>query len=131
MAVRLGITAARGDVILFTDADLSVRIECLEELVTMMVQRPDLDGILGSRRLRESRIIIRQPPLRSLSGKAFNMALRAIGLTRFADRSAVANSSAMMRPRRFSRSRNWTASPSPWRFCTSQRSSATGWKRCP
>ena len=85
MAVRLGIAEARGDIILFTDADLSVPIDCLEKLVTMMEQSPGLDGILGSRRLPESQIVIRQPLLRRLSGKAFNMALRAGGLTRFAD----------------------------------------------
>jgi len=85
MAVRLGITAARGGIILFTDADLSVPIECLERLVTMMEQGSAPDGILASRRLPESQIIIRQPLLRRLSGKAFNMALRAGGLTRFAD----------------------------------------------
>lgn len=85
MAVRLGITAARGNIILFTDADLSVPIECLEKLVTMMEHNPSFDGILGSRRLPESQIVIRQPFLRRLSGKAFNMALRAGGLTRFAD----------------------------------------------
>jgi len=85
MAVRLGITAARGDIILFTDADLSVPIECLERLVTMMEQSSSPDGILASRRLPESQIIIRQPLMRRISGKAFNIALRAGGLTRFAD----------------------------------------------
>jgi dolichyl-phosphate beta-glucosyltransferase len=85
MAVRLGISAARGEIILFTDADLSVPVECLEELVTMMEKHHSLDGILGSRRLPQSRIVIRQPPMRRLSGKAFNTALRLGGLTRFAD----------------------------------------------
>lgn len=85
MAVRLGITASRGDVILFTDADLSVPVECLESLVSQLEQRQDLDGILGSRRLPESDIVIRQPLMRRLSGKAFNIALKAGGLTRFAD----------------------------------------------
>ena len=85
MAVRLGITAARGSIILFTDADLSVPVECLEDLVLIMESRPELDGILGSRRLPESKIVIAQPLMRRLSGKAFNMALRLGGLTRFAD----------------------------------------------
>jgi glycosyltransferase involved in cell wall biosynthesis len=85
MAVRLGVRAARGKIILFTDADLSVPVECLEQLVTMLEERPDIEGILGSRRLPESRIVIRQPLMRRLSGKAFNIALRVGGLTRFAD----------------------------------------------
>ncbi len=85
MAVRLGITAARGSIILFTDADLSVPVECLEELVCMMEAHPELDVILGSRRLPHSRILIQQPLTRQLSGKAFNMALRLGRLTRFAD----------------------------------------------
>jgi dolichyl-phosphate beta-glucosyltransferase len=85
MAVRLGVTAARGDIILFTDADLSVPVECLENLVAMLETRPHLAGILGSRRLPESNIVIRQPLMRRVSGKAFNIALKAGGLTRFAD----------------------------------------------
>ena len=85
MAVRLGITAAKGSIILFTDADLSVPVECLEDLVLTMERHPRLDGILGSRRLPGSRILIPQPRIRRLSGKAFNMALRVGGLTRFAD----------------------------------------------
>jgi dolichyl-phosphate beta-glucosyltransferase len=85
MAVRLGVTAARGDIILFTDADLSVPVECLERLVATLEERRDIDGILGSRRLPESDIVIPQPLARRLSGKAFNRALRLGGLTRFAD----------------------------------------------
>jgi dolichyl-phosphate beta-glucosyltransferase len=85
MAVRLGITAARGSIILFTDADLSVPVECLEELVRMMEAHPELDVLLGSRRLPDSRITIAQPPMRQMSGKAFNLALRLGGLTRFSD----------------------------------------------
>ena len=84
-AVREGIAAARGLVILFTDADLSVPAECLEKLVSLLESRPDLDGIIGSRRLPGSRIVIRQPLMRRLSGKAFNLALRLWGLTDFQD----------------------------------------------
>jgi len=85
MAVRLGITAARGSIILFTDADLSVPVECLEELVFMMEAHPELDVILGSRRMPDSRITIAQPPMRQMSGKAFNLVLRLGRLTRFSD----------------------------------------------
>ena len=85
MAVRLGISAARGDIILFTDADLSVPVECLEELVCMMETKPGIDVIIGSRRLPGSNIVIKQPPMRRLSGWAFNRVLRLGGLTRFAD----------------------------------------------
>lgn len=85
MAVRLGVAAARGDIILFTDADLSVPVECLEELVTMLGKDPTIDGILGSRRLPGSRIAIPQPLMRRISGKAFNLALKIGGLTRFSD----------------------------------------------
>lgn len=85
MAVRIGITAARGSIILFTDADLSVPVECLEDLVCMMERQPQLDGILGSRRLPGSNIVIKQPPMRRLSGWAFNRALKLGGLTGYAD----------------------------------------------
>jgi dolichyl-phosphate beta-glucosyltransferase len=85
MAVRLGIAAARGEITLFTDADLSVPVASLEELVSMMERHPALDGLIGSRRLPESRIVVKQPLTRRISGKAFNMALRIGGLTRFHD----------------------------------------------
>jgi dolichyl-phosphate beta-glucosyltransferase len=85
MAVRLGVTASHGKIILFTDADLSVPLECVEKLVALLEKHDELDGIIGSRRLPESDIVIRQPLVRRLSGKAFNMALKAGGLTRFAD----------------------------------------------
>ena len=85
MAVRLGVAAARGDIILFTDADLSVPVECLEELVLLLESDPSIDGILGSRRLPGSNIVIKQPPMRRLSGWAFNRALRFGGLTDKAD----------------------------------------------
>ena len=85
MAVRIGVAAARGDIVLFTDADLSVPLDCIEKLVSMMEGDPGIDGILGSRRLSGSHIVIPQPPLRRISGRAFNLALRLGGLTRFAD----------------------------------------------
>lgn len=85
MAVRLGIAAARGGIILFTDADLSVPVECLEELVGLLESHPELDGLLGSRRLPGSRIVIQQPLMRRLSGRSFNAALRLGGLTRYRD----------------------------------------------
>jgi len=85
MAVRLGISAARGDIILFTDADLSVPLQCLEQLVSMMEDQPAIDGILGSRRLPGSNIVIKQPPMRRLSGWAFNRVLKLGSLTGYAD----------------------------------------------
>lgn len=74
-AVRAGMLAARGEWRIFLDADLSTVPEEFEWFRTHLVSN---DIIIGSRGLRESRILIHQPPLRELSGRLFNVAVRGI-----------------------------------------------------
>jgi dolichyl-phosphate beta-glucosyltransferase len=79
-AVRAGLAASRGARVLISDADLATPIEELDVLLAHPA-----GVVLGSRALRRELIARRQPLPRDLLGRVFNVALRALRLTRFAD----------------------------------------------
>ncbi|HLB33968.1 MAG: hypothetical protein A3F67_02220 [Verrucomicrobia bacterium RIFCSPHIGHO2_12_FULL_41_10] len=85
LAVRQGVKAAQGNIILFMDADLSVPLSCLQLLIKNFIQSPHDDLLIGSRHLPDSNILIPQPFLRQMLGKIFNLALRLSDLTHFRD----------------------------------------------
>ncbi|MCK4521213.1 MAG: glycosyltransferase family 2 protein [Nanoarchaeota archaeon] len=68
-SVKEGMLIAKGDYLLFSDADLSTPIEELEKLMNYIKK---YDVIIGSRALKESDIQIRQPFYREYMGKIFN-----------------------------------------------------------
>ncbi len=79
-AVRRGFLEAAGRWVLQTDADLSTPIEEHARLAAA-VRDHDLDVAIGSRGLTESRVEIRQNPVRQGMGKVFNRIVRlATGL---------------------------------------------------
>lgn len=79
-AVRLGLLASRGQVALFTDADLSTPITETPKLVDA-IQRGDCDLAFGSRALDRNLIGVHQPWRREQGGRIFNLAVRlATGL---------------------------------------------------
>lgn len=83
-AVRRGVLAARGAVVAFADADLAAGVEEIERCFAAV----ESDGaqVALSTRLHADSVITRLPPLsRRLAGKAFNVLLRATGLTAFRD----------------------------------------------
>ena len=73
-SVRNGMLHARGDVMLFTDADLSSPIEEAGKLFAALEQGADV--AIGSRWLRAELQTERQPWYRQLYGRLFNLALR-------------------------------------------------------
>ena len=73
-AVRRGILAARGRLVLITDADLSTPIAEYETLLSAMSKR-GLQVVIGSRALHGS---LGQNPLRQLMGKTFNRMMRCM-----------------------------------------------------
>jgi len=75
-SVRNGVLNATGDVILFTDADLSSPIEESEKLFGALEAGADV--ALGSRWLRSELQSYRQPLYRQLLGRLFNFALRLV-----------------------------------------------------
>jgi glycosyltransferase involved in cell wall biosynthesis len=79
-AVRLGLQASRGDVTLFTDADLSTPISETPKLVEPITSG-DCDLTFGSRALDRKLIGVHQPWRREQGGRVFNLAVRlATGL---------------------------------------------------
>ena len=75
-AVRQGLLAARGTVAVFSDADLSTPITELPKVLDPIVAG-DYDVVFGSRALDPSVIGVRQPVLRELSGRFFNLIMRS------------------------------------------------------
>lgn len=82
-AVRTGMLAAAGDVIFFSDADLSVPPRWMSPFLKEIHKGADV--AIGSRRHPATVIVHPQPPARVLAGRLFNMALRLAGATRFLD----------------------------------------------
>jgi glycosyltransferase involved in cell wall biosynthesis len=79
-AVRLGLLAARGEVALFSDADLSTPITEAPKLVDPIVSG-QFDVTFGSRALDRELIGVHQPWRREQGGRVFNLAVRlATGL---------------------------------------------------
>jgi len=79
-AVRLGLLAARGDVALFSDADLSTPITETPKLIDPILNN-QCDLTFGSRALDRKLIGVHQPWRREQAGRVFNLAVRlATGL---------------------------------------------------
>jgi glycosyltransferase involved in cell wall biosynthesis len=76
-AVRHGMLEARGDWLLFSDADLATPIEELEKLWEA-VERNGVEIAIGSRALDRALIGVRQPLARETSGRIFNLLVRAV-----------------------------------------------------
>jgi glycosyltransferase involved in cell wall biosynthesis len=74
--VRYGVLEARGELVLFTDADLSTPIEEADKLLSAL-QSSGADAAVGSRALQRELIGIHQPWLREMAGRFFNLLVRA------------------------------------------------------
>jgi dolichyl-phosphate beta-glucosyltransferase len=83
-ALRQGVLASRGDLVLLTDADLSTPIEEFEKLSSLMTATRS-DIAIGSRALELSRILHQQPWWRRTMGKTFNRIVKAVVLDGFED----------------------------------------------
>jgi len=74
-SVRHGMLEARGDIVLFTDADLSAPIEEADKLLAAIANNNDV--AIGSRALDRSLISTHQSPFREFAGIVFNTVVRA------------------------------------------------------
>lgn len=82
-SVKNGFLNARGQYLLFSDADLSTPIEEMDKLINRV--ESGFDGAIGSRALKESDIIIHQPWYRETMGKIFNVIVRTTAVNGFKD----------------------------------------------
>lgn len=77
-AVRYGMLQARGERVLFCDADLATPIEEIEKLLAKLDEGYDI--AIGSRDVKGSQLVKRQSPLRELGGRVFNKMVQAIAV---------------------------------------------------
>jgi glycosyltransferase involved in cell wall biosynthesis len=82
-SVRHGILQSFGEIVMFTDADLSAPIEEAEDLFAALAGGADI--AIGSRWLERTRQTIRQPLYRQFFGRCFNGVTRMIMGLPFAD----------------------------------------------
>lgn len=82
-SVRNGLLHALGDIVMFTDADLSSPIEEAEGLFAAVASGADI--AIGSRWLETSRQTHRQPLYRQFFGRCFNLLTRMVMNLPFAD----------------------------------------------
>ena len=83
-SVRHGMLEARGEIALFTDADLSTPIEEADKLLTALLE-DGYDGAIGSRAVDRSLIQVHQSAIREQAGIFFNRMVRWILGLEFSD----------------------------------------------
>src|SRR6202040_3298197 len=83
-SVRHGMLEARGEIALFTDADLSTPIEEADKLLAAL-RDEGYDGAIGSRALDRSLIEVHQSVVREQAGIFFNRLVRWIMGIEFSD----------------------------------------------
>ena len=82
-SVRSGLLQALGEVVMFTDADLSSPMDEAERLFTAISEGADI--AIGSRWLEKGRQTHRQPLYRQFFGRCFNAVTRGVMGLHFAD----------------------------------------------
>jgi dolichyl-phosphate beta-glucosyltransferase len=82
-SVRNGVLHALGDIVMFTDSDLSAPIEEADRLFAAIVGGADV--AIGSRWLESGRQTHRQPLYRQIFGRCFNAVCRMVMRLPFAD----------------------------------------------
>ena len=83
-AVKAGMLAARGDYVLFMDADGATDIEEAEKMWPWL-ESGQADVVIGSRAMKASQILTFQSPLRRLAGDLYGMFARLLVLRGIAD----------------------------------------------
>jgi len=83
-SVRRGVLEARGELVLFTDADLSAPIEEADRLLVAM-ENCHADAVVGSRALERKLIGIHQSPFREWGGRFFNLLVQILTGLRILD----------------------------------------------
>ena len=82
-AIRRGVAEARGEILLFSDADFSTPIDEFPKLYQHI--QNGFDIAIGSRSLPESNVEVHQAWVRESMGKIFNLLVRIILLRGFID----------------------------------------------
>lgn len=83
-AVKTGLLAAKADIALFSDADLSTPIEEMSKLVDP-IRNSEVDVAFGSRAIDRSLIGTHQPWRREQGGRVMNLIIKTLSGLRFYD----------------------------------------------
>lgn len=84
-AVRSGMLRARGELVFYMDADLSVPLTEISAFLARFEVVPKIDVLIGNRQHARSRITRRQSFLREGMGKVFNRLLKTLCLAGMRD----------------------------------------------
>ncbi len=84
-AVRSGMLRARGEIVFFMDADLSVPLAEVTAFLRRFEEAAEVDVLIGNRQHARSRITRRQSALREGMGKIFNRVLQTMALVDLRD----------------------------------------------
>lgn len=82
VALKEGVQRAKGDFIIFSDADLSVPISNIDKFLTTLKKA---DVVIGSRRIPGAKILVHQPLIREALGRGYTW------LTKFVTGVSVAD----------------------------------------
>jgi len=83
-SVKRGLMEARGDLVLFSDADFSSPVTEIPKLITPIIEGR-ADVAFGSRALNRKLIGKRQPVLRDFGGRIFNLLMQTITGLKYKD----------------------------------------------
>jgi len=81
-AVKRGVMESRGEMVYFTDADLSTPIEEIEKFFPLF---PAFDIVIGSRAIEGADLRVREPFYREILGKIFNKFVCVLCVSGFVD----------------------------------------------
>ena len=82
-SVRAGMLNSHGEIILFSDADLSTPIQEVDKLAAWLGRGYDI--AIGSRALPKSEILVRQSWAREFMGKIFNLLVQLLTVSEIRD----------------------------------------------
>ncbi len=79
-AVKSGMLRAQGDIVFFTDADLSTPLAEILTFLAHFKEHPETDVLIGSRSHAKSQVIKRQSLFRQTLGRTFNKLVQLISV---------------------------------------------------
>jgi glycosyltransferase involved in cell wall biosynthesis len=82
IAIVTGFKMARGDILAFVDADESTSPE---EMYRIINKLKNCDGVIASRWLPGSRVVVKQPLVRRIASRGFNLLVRLLFGLKFKD----------------------------------------------
>jgi glycosyltransferase involved in cell wall biosynthesis len=129
-AVRTGMLASTGELVFFTDADLSTPLYEIDRALAVFDADRDVQVIVGNRQHPGSQIIRHQSWMREHMGKTFNALVRSLAGIEIRIRNVASKGFGKPRLGPFLNGKKPTAFPSTSRYYCSPRSWVLPSQRC-